>query len=202
VSRLFAIDNVIDSDDWYTPAWVFDGVGLTFDLDVAAPDGGAPNVPTRTHYTVADDGPLSPWHGLVWCNPPYSSPTAWCRKWANHEPGGCLLVRADLSTSGPFVAWTAAHAMWVPAKRLQFDSGAGRPTGAVNFSTVLLGRGAPVVAAMHALAAKYGVTTRTLPEAMSHPTGRMVAHNEAPAVREHRQGLLGQKPTEGVPHAY
>ena len=162
MSRLFAIDNVIDSDDWYTPAWVFDGLGMTFDVDVAAPDGGAPNVPSRTHYTVADDGLLQPWHGYVWCNPPYSAPTAWCRRWAEHEPGGCLLIRADLSTGGPFVAWTAAHAAWVPRKRLQFVSAAGHPSGAVNFSTVLLGRGAEAVAAMRRLAEHYGGTTHAL----------------------------------------
>lgn len=161
MSRLFAIDNVLDSDDWYTPAWVFDGLGVTWDLDVAAPDGGAPNVPALAHYTVADDGLTSPWHGWVWCNPPYSSPTAWCRKWATHEPGGCLLVRADLSTGGPFAAWSAAHAAWVPSKRLQFESGNGRSTGAVNFSTVLLGRGSLAVDAMTDLAAKYGGRTHT-----------------------------------------
>lgn len=164
MSRLFAIPNVLDSDDWYTPAWVFDGLGLTFDLDVAAPDGGAPNVPALAHYTVADDGLLSPWYGLVWCNPPYSAPTAWCRKWASHEPGGCLLVRADLSTGGPFTAWTAAHAMWVPPKRLQFVSGSGRTTGAVNFSTIMLGRGLAAISAMWRLARTHGGTTRSLHE--------------------------------------
>lgn len=162
MSRLFPIDNVIDSDDWYTPAWIFDGLGLTFDLDVAAPDGGAPNVTALAHYTVADDGLLQPWHGYVWCNPPYSAPTAWCRKWATHEPGGCLLIRADLSTGGPYAAWSAAHAAWVPSKRLQFVSAAGHPSGGCNFSTVLLGRGPLAVQAMHRLAATHGGTTHNL----------------------------------------
>ena len=161
MSRLFAIDNVIDSDDWYTPAWIFDGLGITFDLDVAAPDGGAVNVPAARWFTVADDGLLQPWDGVVWCNPPYSDPAPWCRRWALH-PDGCILIRADLSTSGPFAAWSAANAAWVPPKRLQFDSGSGRSSGAVNFSTVMLGRGAVCVAAMQRLANKYGGTTRTL----------------------------------------
>jgi len=161
VSRLFALENVVDSDDWYTPAWVFDGLGLTFDIDVAAPDGGAPNVPARKFYTVGDDGLLQPWHGLVWCNPPYSAPTAWCRRWAQH-PDGCILIRADLSTGGPFVAWSAADAAWVPPKRLQFNSGAGRSTGAVNFSTIMLGRGQAAVSGMRHLAATYGGSTRWL----------------------------------------
>jgi len=162
MSRLFALDNVIDSDDWYTPSWIFDGLGITFDLDAAAPDGGAPNVPARQFYTVADDGLLSPWHGVVWCNPPYSSPTKWCDKWAQHEPGGCLLIRADLSTRGPFAAWRAADAAWVANRRLQFDSGSGQRTGAVHFSTILLGRGDVAVAGMRRLEATYGGAARRL----------------------------------------
>lgn len=162
MSRLFAIENVVDSDDWYTPAWIFDGLGLMFDLDVAAPDGGASAVPCRRWLTVADDGLLTPWDGLVWCNPPYSAPTHWCRKWATHEPGGCILIRADLSTSGPYAAFAAAHALYVPPKRLQFVSGSGYASGAVNFSTVLLGRGAEATAGMHRLAAKYGGSARVM----------------------------------------
>jgi phage N-6-adenine-methyltransferase len=164
VSRLFPLENVTDSDDWYTPAWVFDGLGMTFDLDVCSPDHET-HVPAARRYTVADDGLLSPWDGWVWCNPPYSAPTAWCRKWAEQKPGGCLLVRADLSTGGPFVAFSAADAVFVPSKRLQFESGEGRKSGAVNFSTVLLGRGRRAVDAMRRLAVTYGGSTRKLESA-------------------------------------
>lgn len=119
-------------------------------------------VPARQFYTVADDGLLSPWHGVVWCNPPYSDPLPWCAKWAQHEPGGCLLIRADLSTRGPFAAWRAADAAWVANRRLQFDSGSGQRTGAVNFSTILLGRGDVAVAGMRRLEAKCGGAARRL----------------------------------------
>ena len=34
-ARLFGIEDALDSDAWYTPEWIFDGLGLTFDLDVA-----------------------------------------------------------------------------------------------------------------------------------------------------------------------
>lgn len=162
-SRLFHIDGVAGSDDWYTPEWVFDGLGLTFDIDVAAPDGGVAWVPAKRHLTVAEDGLLTPWgDGIVWCNPPYSAPTLWCKKWAAHPGGGCILVRADLSTGGPFIATKAADAIWVPKRRLQFVNGRNGPTGAVNFSTVLLGRGAAAVGGMVRLAAKYDGVTRVL----------------------------------------
>jgi hypothetical protein len=97
----------------------------------------------------------------VWCNPPYSAPTAWCRRWAEH-PDGCLLIRADLSTSGPFTAMSAASGLYVPAKRLQFVNGQGGRTGAVNFSSLLLGRGDECDAAVDRLARRHGGTARQL----------------------------------------
>jgi len=163
-ARLFGIADALDSDAWYTPSWIFEGMDFTFDIDVASPDGGLEWLPARKFYTVADDGLLMPWEGYVWCNPPYSAPTAWCRKWATHDPGGCLLIRADVSTSGPFAAMSAATSLYVPPKRLQFVSGVGSPTGAVNFSTLILGRGAAIDAALHRLADRFGGAARTLRE--------------------------------------
>lgn len=162
MTRLFGIDDALDSDAWYTPAWIFDGLGIEFDLEVASPAGGLRWLPARNFYTAADDGLTMPWHGVVWCNPPYSAPTAWCRRWAQHEPGGCLLIRADLSTSGPFVSWCAATSAWVAPKRLQFVSGTGGTTGAVTFSTILLGRGEVADTGLMRLARMYGGCERLL----------------------------------------
>lgn len=52
--------------------------------------------------------------------------------------------------------------MYVPAKRIQFVNGHGSGTGAVNFSSVLLGRGATADAAIARLAATHGGTARVL----------------------------------------
>lgn len=160
-ARLFGIADALDSDAWYTPSWIFDGLGVTFDLDVASPSEPLEWLPTRERYTVADDGLNLPWHGLVWCNPPYSAPTLWCRRWAQH-PDGFLLIRADLSTGGPFVAFSAATSLYVPAKRIQFVNGQGGATGAVNFSSVLLGRGDTADAAIARLATTWGGSARLL----------------------------------------
>lgn len=160
-ARLFGVADVLDSDAWYTPPWIFQGLSLTFDLDVAAPEGGLPWIPAARSFSVADDGLLQPWDGLVWCNPPYSEPGPWCHRWAAH-PHGCLLIRSDLSTSGPYTAYKAASSVYVPAKRLQFVNGHGGETGAANFSAVLFGRGDHVDAAMIRLARVYGGTTRLL----------------------------------------
>lgn len=159
--RLFDLDHRPDTDDWYTPEWVFNGLGLEFDLDVAAPPGGVPWVPAANYYTESDDGLLQPWSGLVWCNPPYSAPTAWCYKWAEH-PDGLILLRADLSTRGPLAAFSAADVLWVPGRRLEFVNGHGGATSSVYFSTVLLGRGPAAVDGCHRLASVHGGATRTL----------------------------------------
>ena len=161
MARLFALEDVTTSDDWYTPAWVFDGLGLTFDLDVAAPVGGCPWVPASRHYSESDDGLLQPWDGLVWCNPPYSAPTAWCRRWAAHTDG-LILLRADLSVGGPFAAFSAADGVWVPKRRLQYVNGSGGKCNAITFSTVLLARGAAATDGLRRLADRYGGSARLL----------------------------------------
>ena len=160
-ARLFGIEDALDSDAWYTPAWIFEGLGVTIDLDVASPVEPLPWLPARERYTVTDDGLNLPWHGLVWCNPPYSAPTAWCRRWAE-LPDGFLLIRADLSSGGPYRAVSVATSIYVPAKRIQFVNGHGAGSGSVNFSSVLLGRGDTADIALARLAVTAGGTARTL----------------------------------------
>lgn len=102
-STLFALPSdsfKITSDDCYTPRWVFDAMGLRFDLDVAAPPGGPWHVPADRYYTAEDDGLTSPWDGLVWCNPPYSQFEVWADKWIAHDRG--VLLGYQL----PQVRWT------------------------------------------------------------------------------------------------
>ena len=76
-----------DSDERFTPRWVFDGLGLTFDLDPASPVGGGDYVPAATKFTRNDDGLSRDWFGLVWLNPPFSSATPWADKFREHGNG-------------------------------------------------------------------------------------------------------------------
>ena len=68
------------SDDYYTPPFIFEQLGLQFDLDVAAPVGGVPWIPAANHYSILDDGLSKEWFGVVWCNPPYSDVTPWAKR--------------------------------------------------------------------------------------------------------------------------
>lgn len=159
---LFALDAEDTTDAWYTPGWIFDGLGLTFDLDVAAPADPLPWLPAQRRYSLSDDGLAQPWDGVVWCNPPYSDPAPWCRKWADHTPGGCLLIRPDLSTRGPQRAFDAASSIYAAPKRIQFVNGHGEPSTSASFSAVLLGRGDVADAALFRLASRYGGQARHL----------------------------------------
>lgn len=132
-------------------------MGLEFDIDVAGPPGGLPWIPAQKTYTETDDGLAQPWAGLIWCNPPYSAPFPWCRRYATH-PEGIILLRADLSSGGPYAAFTASDAMFVPFRRLQFINGHGDTHGSVAFSTVLLARGPKATAGLTRLDGPHGST--------------------------------------------
>ncbi len=77
-------------DQFYTPAWVFDAMGLEFDIDVAAPVGGVEWIPAKRYFTKEDDGLAQDWDGLVWCNPPFSGAADWARKFIEHANGVLL----------------------------------------------------------------------------------------------------------------
>lgn len=82
----------LTSDDYYTPKWIFDVLGLEFDLDVASPPAGPPFTPCRRYYTQKDDGLVQPWEGRVFMNPPFSKPEPWVRKFTAHRNGIAILA--------------------------------------------------------------------------------------------------------------
>lgn len=87
-SRLFASPvQGTATDERYTPQWVFDGLGLTFDLDPASPVEGGDVVPATRKLTRLDDGLACEWSGLVWLNPPFSEATPWAAKFRQHGNG-------------------------------------------------------------------------------------------------------------------
>jgi hypothetical protein len=113
------------SVDWYTPAWIFEAMGLKFDLDPCSPAGGLPWIPAEQYYSLPLDGLALPWHGRVWCNPPYGKHTAaWLEKMNKHRNGMALVfARTDCKWFHNSVA--EADALLLLAGRVRFVDGLG-----------------------------------------------------------------------------
>ncbi|MCC7544660.1 MAG: hypothetical protein IT506_04135 [Aquabacterium sp.] len=111
------------SVEWYTPAWVFDELGLTFDLDPSSPHDMETAVPAATKYTIFDDGLKKPWFGRVWLNPPYGPMTGvWMARMAEHAEGVALVFsRTDASWCQK--SMRKATAMLFMAGRIEFVPG-------------------------------------------------------------------------------
>jgi DNA N-6-adenine-methyltransferase (Dam) len=154
VTTLFevtAADVADTNDEWYTPRWIFDAAGLTFDLDVCAPV--APefrSCPARRYLTVVEDGLVAPWEGVVWMNPPYSRPHQWVDRFAAHPSGLALLPAATGLWRGVLTASADAIALInVSAKEkkpggIRNSAGFGRPDGSQTgypFALILAARG-------------------------------------------------------------
>lgn len=83
------------SGEYYTPEYIFNsmGGGVSFDMDVAAPeDRKYCHVPAKQFITA---GSLElEWNGFVWMNPPYLSETnkiVWLKKLYEHNTGIALM---------------------------------------------------------------------------------------------------------------
>lgn len=111
------------SVEWYTPAWVFAELGLTFDLDPASPHDMDTAVPAVTKYTVFDDGLKQMWFGRVWINPPYGPDTGmWVRRMVQHG-NGIALVFSRTDASWFQEAMNAATAILFVSGRIEFVPG-------------------------------------------------------------------------------
>lgn len=110
--RLFTTpQHELTSDDYYTPAWVFERMGIEFDLDVCSPPGGIPWIPAKRYYTQSDDGLTSEWSGRVWMNPPFSGTRPWVERFVEHGDGVCLVQ----TSKGKYThhLWREADAVWL-----------------------------------------------------------------------------------------
>lgn len=117
------------SDEWYTPRYVFDALGVTFDLDPAHPQGRT-HVPCGETYSVC--GLERTWRGFVWLNAPFGGRNGlvpWLDKFFDHGDG--IALTPD-RTSAPW--WQDAarksHAILFIAPKVKFE----RPDGSVGKS--------------------------------------------------------------------
>lgn len=153
-AHLFDLDAshvVTNGDDWYTPRWIFDAAGITFDMDVAAPiDPEMQAVPAHRYLTAVEDGLTTPWRGTVWCNPPYSGSTPWVDKWAAHDGPAMILVPAVKSRwVGTLLAATEAMTLLT----VEFIRPGGH-VAPIRWLNILAAKGEPCVSAIARVAAR------------------------------------------------
>jgi hypothetical protein len=134
------------TNDYYTPKWLFDEMGLVFDIDVAAPLQGIPWLPAKRWFSQADDGLAQDWGGaLVWMNPPFSNATPWVRKFMDNKNGIALV---PVSRSKWFAEiWESADGILTTPPDFKFE----RPDGksqTISFQTFLFALGEQSVAAL------------------------------------------------------
>jgi DNA N-6-adenine-methyltransferase (Dam) len=139
------------SDDWWTPPFIFERLGLVFDLDPCSAGVGLGFVPARKIYTKADDGLAQPWHGLVFMNPPFGGRNGhvpWLVKFLKHADG-IAIVRAYTS-SGWWHAHVApcAEVLLFPRGKTKFIRPDGSIGKAPGHGVVLFGMGEVACAAL------------------------------------------------------
>lgn len=109
------------SDDYWTPEWLFDALGIEFDLDVACPPDGPPHTPAKAWYTQETNGLTSRWFGRVWMNPPFSKTNDWAYKFMEHKNGICLVPMGKTKWFNRL--WNDADAVMVLPSNMKFDQG-------------------------------------------------------------------------------
>lgn len=131
------------SDDWYTPAWIFDGLGCEFDLDVAAPPFPE-RIHVPCHARICAASLSLPWRNcFVWMNPPFGGRNGikpWLDKFFKHGNGIALMPDR---TSAPWfqeAAWKASAILFVCPK-IKFERPDGTPGKSPGCGTALMSAG-------------------------------------------------------------
>jgi hypothetical protein len=143
------------SDEWYTPAYVFEAMGARFDLDVAAPAGGCAWIPADRFISKGDDAMRTPWRGFVWMNPPFGGRNGvipWLARFFEMDNGVALVPDR---TSAPWWQEYApqADALLFVKKKIRFLKPDGTTGNSPAQGTTLLAKGPLGVAALERAAA-------------------------------------------------
>lgn len=148
------IDN--ESVDWYTPKWIFDDLGITFDLDPCHPEKIIPWIPVKKTYNIKDDGLKQSWNTYnIWLNPPYGRETSdWLKKMHFHRNGIALVFsRTDCSWFHEYVA--KADAILFLKGRVKFVDGLGKTGGSgAGCGSMLIAWGKDNVTALRNMSSK------------------------------------------------
>jgi DNA N-6-adenine-methyltransferase Dam len=138
-SRPMTTGSAISSDDWCTPKWLAETLGL-FALDPCSNKRSHVSAAVRcmlNHDTPEQrNGLVFDWADWsVFVNPPYSNVGPWAAKLAAHEGPWCALVKLDPSTKWWATLMTANPAIAPFRKRIRFE---GDKAMTANFPSALV----------------------------------------------------------------
>ena len=193
-----------ESKEWYTPKYIFDALGITFDLDPCSPGATiVPWVPARRHITPAENGIHAHWEGTIWMNPPYGSDTP---KWMEHLAAvgnGIALVfsRTDVKWFHAYIpkadaiCFIKGRVQFVRADEAQkYSLGTVKPCGGCGAGSMLVAYGPEMAKALYQ--SKLGLTlpvsknVETVRKVTGFVSGGGFPNENSPHVSEHRQSII------------
>lgn len=139
-----------ESNEWYTPQYIFDALDLVFDMDVACPANGPFFTPCVEWISPLQNGLVTSWKGLVWMNAPFGHQRhkrIWLDRFFAHGSGIALVPDR---TSAPWFQEFAPMAdaiCWVSPK-VKFVKPDGTTGDSPGTGTALLASGRISVAAL------------------------------------------------------
>lgn len=192
-----------ESKEWYTPKYIFDALGIPFDLDPCSPGGQiVPWIPALHHYTIEDDGLIKEWSGTVWVNPPYGSDTPkWMHKLNQHGNGIALVFsRTDVKWFHDYIP--QADAICFIKGRVQFVRAEDawdythnlyKPCGGCGAGSMLVAYGSEMAGALLCsglgLTLSVGRNVETFRAAIDFAGGSRRSNENLPHISENRQSI-------------
>lgn len=144
--------------EWYTPSWIFEALGLRFDLDPCAAPVPTPWVPAVNHIRLPDNGLGECWmrktdmpSPLVWCNPPYGSQTGLWLDCMEKNGNGVALVMARTDTQW-FHRLNKCGILFLKGRVKFIKSTSMQEQAGVGCGSMLLAWGFKANAALHTMA--------------------------------------------------
>lgn len=123
-----------ESDEWYTPRWIFDKLDVLFDVDVCSP-GSDHWVPADSVITKEQGCIETDWgeNSFVFMNPPFEGRNGhvkYLEKFLSHKGGGIAICRAYTSAEWFHDHAVRADGLFFPKGKTKFV----RPDGSVGNS--------------------------------------------------------------------
>lgn len=126
-------------EEWLTPPEIIKALG-EFDLDPCAPTPETrPWATAKNHYCIRDNGLIKPWHGRVWCNPPYGGETGkWLARCSEHKNVTALIFARTETRQFFDYIWPTATAVCFLKGRLSFYHVTGKKGGTAGAPSLLV----------------------------------------------------------------